>query len=287
VAHQREDFLEQPAGVRRRAGPDRLPVAGLTFVIADWAFKPPNAQSAIITTLAARAFSFFRKAALGGLIATLQKFSGLFTERSETNAVRKVVLASHNPKKARELRRLLKPLRAELLTFGDFPGATPPEETGRTFAENAVVKALYAMELSGMAALADDSGLMADALDGAPGVYSARFAGPDADDAANNRLLLERLAAVPEARRGAKFVSVVAAAVPGQGVETFTGEARGRILRAPRGENGFGYDPLFLSDDLGVTFAEAGDAEKNRVSHRGRAMRAFLEWAELRLIIGH
>ncbi|MDR1613496.1 MAG: RdgB/HAM1 family non-canonical purine NTP pyrophosphatase [Planctomycetota bacterium] len=201
--------------------------------------------------------------------------------------MRKVVLASHNPKKARELRRLLKPLRAELLTFGDFPGATPPEETGRTFAENAVVKALYAMELSGMAALADDSGLMADALDGAPGVYSARFAGPDADDAANNRLLLERLAAVPEARRGAKFVSVVAAAVPGQGVETFTGEARGRILRAPRGENGFGYDPLFLSDDLGVTFAEAGDAEKNRVSHRGRAMRAFLEWAELRLIIGH
>ncbi|MDR0361917.1 MAG: RdgB/HAM1 family non-canonical purine NTP pyrophosphatase [Planctomycetota bacterium] len=190
-----------------------------------------------------------------------------------------VILASHNAKKTRELRQLLEPLAIGVRSLADFPGAEPPEETGSTFAGNARIKAAYALELSGLPALADDSGLEVDALDGAPGVHSARFAGPDADDAGNNLLLLEKLAGLPPERRGARFVSAVTVMLPGGVEKTFVGETRGRMLDSPRGGNGFGYDPLFLSDDLGLTFAEAGEADKNRVSHRGRAMREFVEWA--------
>lgn len=192
----------------------------------------------------------------------------------------KLVLASHNPKKARELRVILEPLGIELLSLADFSGAEPPEETGSTFEENAVLKARHACALTGLPALADDSGLVVDALDGAPGVLSARFAGEGAGDAANNRLLLERMAGIPPERRDARFVAVVALATPEGWCRTWSGETRGRILEEARGANGFGYDPLFLSDDLGIAFAEARDSDKNRISHRGRALAAFV--ADLR-----
>ncbi len=190
--------------------------------------------------------------------------------------MRELVLASHNKKKTRELAAILAPLRIGLRNLADFPGAPMPEETGATFGENAVIKAEAALAFTGLPALADDSGLEVDALGGEPGVRSARFAGDGADDAANNLLLLRRLAGIPAERRGAGFVSVVALALPGGRTRTFRGETRGRILEAPRGAGGFGYDPLFLSDDLGVTFGEADPAAKNRVSHRARALAGLL-----------
>lgn len=188
----------------------------------------------------------------------------------------RLVLASHNKKKAAELRSILEPIGFELSTLADFPGAPEPEETGETFAENAAIKAASALAFTGLPALADDSGLEVEALGGAPGVYSARFAG-GGGDWANNLLLLEKLAGVPAERRRARFVSVVALARPGEEIRLFRGETSGRILEAPEGENGFGYDPLFLSDDLGVSFAVADGAAKNRISHRARALAQLAE----------
>lgn len=194
--------------------------------------------------------------------------------------ITRLVLASHNRKKAAELRSILEPLGIELLSLGDFPGAPEPEETGVTFAENALIKAVSAMAFTGLPALADDSGLEVDALDGRPGVRSARFAGENAGDAENNALLLKELAGVPEQRRSARFVSVVAFVQPGDeaGAVTFSGTTEGRILDAPRGAGGFGYDPLFWSDALHQSFAEADSEAKNRVSHRGQALRRFVEY---------
>ncbi len=189
----------------------------------------------------------------------------------------RLVLASRNQKKCAELAELLAPRGLEIVPLTAFPDIGDIEENGDTFAENARLKAETVRDATGLPALADDSGLCVDALDGAPGVRSARFAGPDASDADNNRLLLERLAGVPEERRAARFVCVIAWAKPGRPTCLFRGETRGRILREPRGENGFGYDPLFLADDLGTTFALATAAQKHRVSHRGRALREWLE----------
>lgn len=186
--------------------------------------------------------------------------------------IKRLVLASHNAKKAKELQAILAPLGVGLSTLADFPGAPEPEETGTTFEENAAIKAKSALDFTGLPSIADDSGLMVDALNGAPGVYSARFAGEHAGDAANNRLLLEKMAGVAAAERTARFVSAVALAEPGREIRLFRGETAGRLLESLRGEGGFGYDPLFLSDDLGVTFAEADADAKNRVSHRGRAL---------------
>ncbi|MDR1744877.1 MAG: RdgB/HAM1 family non-canonical purine NTP pyrophosphatase [Planctomycetota bacterium] len=194
----------------------------------------------------------------------------------------RLVLASHNKKKAGELRAILEPLGVHLLGLSDFPGAPEPVEDGDSFEANALIKACSALAHTGEAAVADDSGLMVDALDGAPGVYSARFAGEDADDAANNALLLEKLSGVPPEKRGAKFVSVVALALPGGESALFRGETHGTILDSPRGAGGFGYDPLFLSLDLGVSFAEADPEAKNRISHRARALAGLLEWLERR-----
>lgn len=189
-----------------------------------------------------------------------------------------VVLASHNKKKTAELRAILEPLGIGLRSLADLPGAPEPEEDGDTFEANAAIKARSALAFSGLPAVADDSGLMVDALGGAPGVYSARFAGEKAGDPANNALLLEKLAGLPPEKRRAKFVSVVALALPQGEVVTFRGEAPGVILDSARGVGGFGYDPLFLSDDLGVTFAEADAAAKNRVSHRARALAQLKQW---------
>lgn len=182
------------------------------------------------------------------------------------------VLASHNRKKAAEMRAILEPFGIDLAGLDEFPGAPEPEETGVTFEENAVIKAKSALEYTGLAALADDSGLVVDALGGEPGVYSARYAVADADDKANNVLLLERLQNVPAEKRTARFVSVVALALPEGTVRLFRGETEGRILHTPRGGGGFGYDPLFFSFDLQEAFGAAAPEDKNRVSHRGRAL---------------
>lgn len=184
----------------------------------------------------------------------------------------RLVLASHNPKKASELRAILSPLEIELLDLTAFPGAPEPIEDGATFSDNAVIKAESALNYTGIPALADDSGLVVDVLGGEPGVWSARFAGENAGDAANNQLLLKKLSGVPFEKRQARFVSVIAFARPGLDVRLFRGETHGHILERESGTGGFGYDPLFFSDDLGMTFAVAEAEAKNRVSHRGRAL---------------
>lgn len=193
-----------------------------------------------------------------------------------------LLLASENEKKRRELQQLLAGRRISLLTPSDVGGLPPVDEDRETFAGNARKKALSAAKAAGRWTLADDSGLEVDALDGAPGVRSARFAGRHGDDAANNELLVERLADVPDERRGARFVCALCLASPdGEPVIEVDGTARGRILREYRGQGGFGYDPLFLFDEPGLaasgrTFAELEPGEKGEVGHRGRALRALI-----------
>ena len=189
-----------------------------------------------------------------------------------------IVLASTNRGKIAEMTALLAPLAVAVRSPADFPGWPEIAEDGATFAANAVLKAEAGCAFSGRATVADDSGLEVAALAGAPGIYSARYAGKQGDAAANNALLLERLRGVPPERRGARFVCAMAFKAPGAEPRVFVGETRGRILEAPRGAEGFGYDPLFLSDDLQCSFAEADIAAKNRVSHRGRALRQLIEY---------
>ncbi|MCD8349635.1 MAG: XTP/dITP diphosphatase [Planctomycetaceae bacterium] len=185
---------------------------------------------------------------------------------------KRFVLASHNGKKIAEMKAILERFSFDIIGLGEIPGAPEPEETGATFEENARIKAVSALAFTRLPAIADDSGLAVDALGGRPGVYSARFAGPDADDAENNRLLLDTLKDIPPDRRTARFVCVIALALPDGQVHTYRGEAEGVILPTPTGSGGFGYDPLFLSRDLGVSFGEADPAAKNRISHRARAL---------------
>jgi XTP/dITP diphosphohydrolase len=157
------------------------------------------------------------------------------------------------------------------------------EETGTTFEENARIKAEAALAHTGLPGLGDDSGLEVFALDGRPGVYSARYAGEKANDLDNIALLLSELRGVPERRRGARFRCVLALAWPGEPVRTFEGVCRGRILEAMRGERGFGYDPVFFVPSLGRSMAELPLDEKNRLSHRGRAVALLRAWLEERL----
>jgi XTP/dITP diphosphohydrolase len=193
-----------------------------------------------------------------------------------------LVLATANPDKAAEMAALLQGLGLKLLTRADFSDLPDVEETADDFAGNALLKAEALCAATGLPALGDDSGLCVDALDGAPGVLSARYAGPGCTYADNNRKLLEALAGVPEAKRGARFVCVVAVARPQEDSVTFEGVCPGRIAEAERGERGFGYDPLFvpvLPDGAsGHTFAEMDPAEKARVSHRARAFALAREW---------
>jgi len=196
--------------------------------------------------------------------------------------VKEVMLATTNPGKIKEMRALLAPWTRKcgvaLLTPQDWPQALPEvAETGKTFAENARLKAAAVARATGMAALADDSGLCVEALGGAPGLHSARWAGGDASDAARNALLLSRLSGVPEAWRGAEYVCAVCLALPDGGKAEAAGVCTGRILEQPRGANGFGYDPLFLLPALGRTMAELTAAEKNAQSHRARALAALVE----------
>jgi XTP/dITP diphosphohydrolase len=194
----------------------------------------------------------------------------------------KILLASTNLKKLRELTAELAGLDIRILTPRDVGGLPHVDEDQPTFRANAAKKAQAAARHASTWALADDSGLEVDALGGAPGVHSARFAGGHGDDAANNALLLERLRGVPEERRGARFVCALALAQPnGMLAIEVEGVARGRILHAPRGAHDFGYDPLFLFDEPGFAetgrgFAELELHEKAHVSHRGRALRALV-----------
>ena len=197
-----------------------------------------------------------------------------------TDASRRVVLATHNPDKARELRALFGTLDGvEVVTAADLDGDAPEaEENGSTLAENALIKARAIAEFGGALSVADDTGLEVDALDGAPGIYAARYAGPDATYRDNCEKLLRELEGVPAARRTARFRTVMAMVDPAAGVErTADGVLEGRILEAMRGDGGFGYDPLFALPDRDVTLAEIAADEKNRISHRARAAQAMLE----------
>ena len=185
--------------------------------------------------------------------------------------------ATTNPGKLREFRLALKD-SFQVETLPGLNAMAPCEETGATFEENAIQKALHYSKHSGGYLFVDDSGLEVDALHGEPGVYSARYAGPDATDQANNRLVLDRMRGVSD--RAARFVCVVALAKSGSLVRTFRGVVEGRLVEEPRGPNGFGYDPLFFYPPFGRTFGEAPLERKMEVSHRAnalRAMRAYLK----------
>ncbi|OGQ79785.1 MAG: non-canonical purine NTP pyrophosphatase, RdgB/HAM1 family [Deltaproteobacteria bacterium RIFCSPLOWO2_12_FULL_60_19] len=187
-----------------------------------------------------------------------------------------LLIATTNLGKLAEVAAVLKALPIEIVPLSRIENAPAVVEDGKTFEENAVKKAHTLAEFSGLVTLADDSGLEVDAVGGAPGVHSARYSGDDADDARNNQKLLQALTGVPEDKRGARFVCVLALCAPAAlkgGERLFRGECEGRIAFAPKGASGFGYDPLFFYPPLNRTFAELDCDAKGRVSHRGAALR--------------
>ena len=200
-----------------------------------------------------------------------------------------VCAASNNAGKLKELRRILEQMGHEVRSLRDLGIDLDPEETGTTFAENARIKAEAFCKASGLPTVADDSGLCVDALHGAPGVYSARYAGGHGDDAANNAKLLHEMEAVPVGGRAAQFVSAICFMLPDGRTLEVAGECPGSISFAETGTNGFGYDPLFVPDRIGLpdgtttentvrrSYAELTDAEKDAISHRGRAMEKLAE----------
>ncbi len=199
----------------------------------------------------------------------------------------RLVLATANPHKLVELARILAAAQAavELASLGEFPGAPDVAETGATFAENALLKARAVAQFTGLPAVADDSGLCVDALNGMPGVLSARWSGGHGDDAGNLRLVLAQLADVPDGRRGAHFACAAALVLPSGREHVTEGTLHGRLIREPRGTGGFGYDPIFVPDPselppgdaalAGLTTAEMTPEAKDAISHRGRALRAL------------
>ena len=190
-----------------------------------------------------------------------------------------MLIATTSPGKIREVEGCLLGLDGwRLLSLRDIPPMNPVPETGATFEENAVLKATGYGRVHGGLTLADDSGLCVDALDGAPGVASARFGGAGLDDAGRLRLLLDRMADIPEGQRSARFICALALARGGDLLATFSGRVEGRLLHATRGENGFGYDPVFFHEASGCAFAELTRAEKEAVSHRGIALATFRRW---------
>ncbi len=189
----------------------------------------------------------------------------------------KYVVATFNRHKAAELHVLLALPGVDLVSLADWPGAEPPEETGATLLENARIKARAAVSLTGLPAIADDTGLEVDALGGAPGVHAARYSGPDATYASNVAKLLRELEGVPPIDRTARFKTVCVAAWPDGRELHAEGILEGAITEVPRGEQGFGYDPVFQPAGESRTYAELSESEKNAISHRGRAVRALGE----------
>lgn len=189
-----------------------------------------------------------------------------------------LVVATRNTGKIVEITALLTGLVDQFSSASDYAGFPETVEDGATFEENALKKAREAAAFTGLPALADDSGLVVDALGGRPGVFSARYAGDNADDDANNARLLGECRHVPEEQRQAAFVCVLAYVSPEGDEQVFSGTVTGRILDTARGEGGFGYDPLFQVDGFGRTMAELTLAEKNEVSHRARAFRMFRDY---------
>ena len=190
----------------------------------------------------------------------------------------KFVLASHNRKKLAEMQEILRELGVEVVLQSDVGLDLEPEENGTTFAENAAIKAMAVMQASGLPAIADDSGLCVDALNGAPGVYSARYGGPELDDTGRYRLLLQMMHG--QADRRAHFHTTITCAFPNgdilqDDVLTAEGDCHGAIAFAPMGEGGFGYDPVFFLPEKKKTFAQLTAEEKNAISHRGRALETF------------
>ena len=185
----------------------------------------------------------------------------------------KFVLATHNPGKLAEMGAILSGLGVEVVSPADLGITVDVEETGTTFAENAMLKAKAICAAAGMPAIADDSGLCVDALNGGPGVYSARYGGEGLDDTARYRLLLENMRG--QTPRTAKFVSVITCCFPNGDVITARGECPGTVAFAPMGEGGFGYDPVFFVPSLKKTFAQLTAEEKNAISHRGKALETF------------
>lgn len=189
----------------------------------------------------------------------------------------RAVLASHNKKKIAELQTILGDLGVEVISQSEAGVDIEVEETGTTFEENARLKAHAVMEATGLPAIADDSGLSVDALNGAPGVYSARYGGPGLDDTGRWQLLLKNMEG--EENRACRFVCVICCAFPGGGEVLARGECPGVLARAPQGEGGFGYDPIFYLPQLDKTMAQLTPQEKNSISHRGNALREFQkEW---------
>jgi len=188
-----------------------------------------------------------------------------------------VLLATRNPHKLAELRRILADVQPDLRVIGLDDAAPYDEvpETAATFADNALTKARVGALATGLITVADDSGLAVDALNGMPGVLSARWSGRHGDDAANLQLLLDQIVDVPDGRRGAAFVCAAALATPSGGQVVVEGQMPGRLVRQPRGHNGFGYDPIFVADGKTLTNGELPPAEKDAISHRGKALRAI------------
>ena len=189
----------------------------------------------------------------------------------------KVVLASGNKGKLKEFQAILADSGLDLAPMSNWPEIGEIEETGATFLENSRLKARTVSETTGLPALADDSGLTVEALNGAPGVYSARYSGEGATDEANYRLLLDNLAETPDNQRQAAFVAVLVLHYPDGREETAEGRCEGVINWAPQGENGFGYDPVFFLPDLGRTMAQLSPDQKNEISHRAQAARKLNE----------
>ncbi|HBR21918.1 MAG TPA: non-canonical purine NTP pyrophosphatase [Nitrospiraceae bacterium] len=183
-----------------------------------------------------------------------------------------IVLATRNRKKIDEIKRIVKGMPVTIYTLDDFPGCPEVVEDGKTFEENAVKKASAVSKYTKMPALADDSGLEVYALGGAPGVFSARYAGEGADDRKNYEKLLREMSSLPDDKRGGRFTCVMALTFPDSRVETFSGYAEGLIGKEPKGANGFGYDPVFYPKGHERTFAEMFDKEKDLLSHRGMAL---------------
>jgi XTP/dITP diphosphohydrolase len=191
----------------------------------------------------------------------------------------KIVIASHNRKKIDEMRRILDQsgLEIEIVGTDQFPELADVEETGTTFSANAMLKAHYVSEATGLPAVADDSGLCVDALNGMPGILSARWAGQHGNDQANMELLLSQIAHVPEKRRGAAFVCAIAYCEPGGREFIVEGSMNGSLILSPRGTNGFGYDPIFVPMGRMETTAEMTSSDKDAISHRGHALKAFVK----------